>query len=362
MKQSQLRLRLVCLLATPFFLGVATPAAAQDEAADSSESSVIAALSQEALIVDATEIDGLTVAVGTRGIVLLSEDSGVSWRQVAVPTRTLLTGVHFADRQHGWAVGHDAVIIRTTDGGETWERVYFDPERETPLLDVWFADPNNGFAVGAYGLFLRSSDGGVTWEEEPLNTVAAEEEVVADDAAGEEEAIDEEDEDYWEEDFDGPADFHLNKITESGDGRLFISAEAGNIYRSSDRGASWEQLDSGYDGSFFSSLAVGDDSLLAFGLRGSMFRSDDGGASFARVDTPVSVLLNEATQLSDGRIVVVGMSGTILVSDDNAQSFYIVQREDRKALTQVLSVDGDAVLIFGEAGPVRLASEDLGRQ
>ena len=113
------------------------------------------------LLIDAAQVDGLTVAVGTRGIVLLSEDNGESWRQVSVPTRSMLTGVYFADRQHGWAVGHDAVILRTRDGGESWQRVYHDPEQERPFLDVWFRDANEGFVVGSYGMLLHTVDGGL---------------------------------------------------------------------------------------------------------------------------------------------------------------------------------------------------------
>lgn len=332
-------------------LVAATAASGQDDPVES----VIAPLADQKLLLDATTVDGLTVAVGTRGIVLLSEDAGASWRQVATPTRSMLTGVHFADRRNGWAVGHDAVIISTADGGETWQRVYFEPERETPLFDVWFADQQRGIAVGAYGLFLRSVDGGQTWTDEAIT-------VVDPGDTGEDVAEDSSDEDgFWEDDFDGPADFHLNKITEDDDGRLYISAEAGNLYRSDDRGATWVALDTGYEGSFFSALPVPGNGLLAFGLRGSMFRSDDDGKSWRRVDMPAEVLLNEGTVLADGTVVVVGMSGTVLISDDGGASFYLVQREDRKALTQVLPGDGEDVLIFGEAGPVRLAAEDYRR-
>ena len=360
------RRTLACSLTGTFLLCLAAPVLAQDSA-ESIEQSLVKPLAATELVIDAAQVDGLTVAVGTRGIVLLSEDDGESWRQVAVPTRAMLTGVYFVDRQHGWAVGHDAVIIRTEDGGETWERTYFDPERETPLFDVWFDDVNNGIAVGAYGLLLRSSDGGRTWEESALEiaTAAVVEDAADGDPAAADEAADEvaegDDEEFWEEDFDGPADFHFNRIDEAPDGSLLIAAEAGNLYRSVDRGRTWTALDSGYTGSFFTALTIDDDSVMAVGLRGSVYRSDDGGESFSRVETPVEVLLNEAALLPDGRIVVVGMSGTILVSDDQGQSFYLVQREDRKALTQVIPT-GDGVLVFGEAGPVRLAAAELGRE
>ena len=124
---------------------------------------VMAPLAPKSLLLDAARAGGRIVAVGERGHILLSSDSGGSWRQVAAPTQATLTAVHFFDDRLGWAVGHDAVILRSGDGGESWERVNFDPETGTPLFDVYFTDVDHGFAIGAYGLFLESADGGRSW-------------------------------------------------------------------------------------------------------------------------------------------------------------------------------------------------------
>ena len=110
-----------------------------------------------------------------------------------MPTRALLTAVHMHDERIGWAVGHDAVILRTGDGGETWRLVHYAPEEERPLLDVWFRDEHTGFAVGAYGYFLATGDGGDTW----ISRAVSED------------------------------DFHLNALAPAGQDRLFIAAEAG---------------------------------------------------------------------------------------------------------------------------------------
>ena len=103
------------------------------------------------------------IAVGERGHILVSTDAGRSWQQRPTPTRATLTSVFFADAQHGWAAGHDAVILRTTDGGATWQKVHEDLE-SGPILDLWFRDADTGYAIGAYGLFLATVDGGTTWE------------------------------------------------------------------------------------------------------------------------------------------------------------------------------------------------------
>src|SRR5512139_2515190 len=133
------------------------------------ERAMKARLAPQSLLLDVAARDGLLVADGERGHVLVSRDAGVSWTQADVPTRSLLTGVFMQDGKLGWAVGHDEVVIRTHDGGMTWERVNFAPEKEKPLLDVWFADARRGLAVGAYGGLLATGDGGTTWQSHAVN-------------------------------------------------------------------------------------------------------------------------------------------------------------------------------------------------
>src|SRR5215471_7954130 len=60
------------------------------------------------------------VAVGQRGVVLVTNDAGATWKQSPVPVASDLTSVFFVDEEHGWAVGHDGVILRSGDGGATW--------------------------------------------------------------------------------------------------------------------------------------------------------------------------------------------------------------------------------------------------
>ncbi len=128
------------------------------------------------------------VAVGERGLVLLSDDNGQSWRQASVPVSVSLTAVQFVDAQQGWAVGHAGVVLTTHDGGEHWtlqldgvrvarleldtakaeqataanpddalarvqnaERLVADGA-DKPFLALQFIDAHRGVVVGAYGL------------------------------------------------------------------------------------------------------------------------------------------------------------------------------------------------------------------
>lgn len=312
----QLLLRaLATLLLTS--LALASPMSAQDEE-PAPEQSVIAPLAEKSLLLDVALADDHLVAVGERGHILLSRDAGATWKQVVVPTRATLTGVWFEGADRGWAVGHDSVILRTTDGGESWERMYWAPEDESPFLDVWFEDAEKGYAVGAYGSLHATTDGGETWDFVEIT----------------------------ESDFQP----HLNHITSGTDGTVYLAAEAGMAFKSEDGGETWSELTSPYQGSFFGILPMDDGVLLMFGLRGHLYRSEDGGESWTPIETDTTAMLNQGVRLSDGRIVIVGLAGTVLVSKDDGRSFERRPQESRAGIQAVVPA-GDGGLVFvGEFG------------
>ncbi|NIN72688.1 MAG: hypothetical protein GTO46_12360, partial [Gemmatimonadetes bacterium] len=86
---------------------LAGPAPAQEPEQAENEYTLQMPLAERSLLLDGVAVDGLMVAVGERGHILISRDDGVSWRQAEVPTRSSLTGVFFHDQQLGWVVGHD---------------------------------------------------------------------------------------------------------------------------------------------------------------------------------------------------------------------------------------------------------------
>ena len=306
----------------------------------SGEISLIKPLAARSLLLDAATAGSLTVAVGERGHVLLSRDQGVSWSQAVVPTRATLTGVFLLDERHCWVVGHDAVILRTGDGGTSWELLYSAPEEQRPLLDVWFEDELKGFAIGAYGFFLETSDGGATWTDRLI----VESEPTEDDPYA----------------FDSGADVHLNHVARSESGRLYVAAEAGMVFRSDDDGENWIELPSPYPGSFFGSLPLAGDSLLLFGLRGNLYRSDDAGETWSSIETGTLAMLTDGIRRPDGSLVIAGLAGALLVSRDGGASFDLVQQPDRQGVSSILPMDDGSLLLVGEYGVSLLGAEVLG--
>ena len=292
-------------------------------------------LAAASLLLDGAVAGSRLVVVGERGHILFSDDDGVTWKQAKVPVQVMLTAVRMLDAQTGWTVGHDAAILRTRDGGETWQLVHHAPRAQLPLLDVWFRDADNGFAVGAFGAFLASADGGDTWT---CRNGCWDD----DDRAGGAPLLHAPDSDFED-------DFHLNAIVPAGPGRLYLAGEAGVLYRSDDDGLTWLALSSPYSGSWFGALTLDADTVLVAGLRGRLFRSEDAGGSWAQIETGTTATLTDLVRVAPDRILITGLAGALLVSPDNGLTTSYRPLPSRQGVATALPVRGGVVLV-GEFG------------
>jgi len=276
-------------------------------------------LAADSVLLDVTLAGDRVVAVGERGHIVLSEDYGRTWQQVNSPTRTTLTAVYFADPLNGWAVGHENVILATSDGGDNWKQQFPPGGLEERYLDVHFVDAKRGFAVGAYGFARATEDGGENWTPHQV---------------------------YDDE-------MHFNRLSIGPNGRLFLAVEGGELLTSGDGGDTWELLPSPYDGSLFGALPLGPRALLIYGLRGHIFRSLDTGKTWASVETESSVLIMHGIRLSGGRIILAGQNGQFLISQDGGRTFSIWQVPVQGASAIVECPDG-SVIAVGLNGAHRL--------
>jgi len=322
--------RLGACAAVGFVLAAAAPIARAGEGADASAPSVpqpaeIMPNASKSLVLGLAAAGDHLVAVGARGDILLS-DNGNDWKQVAVPVRSALTAVDFVDAQDGWAVGHDAAILHSSDGGATWTLQNFQPDLEKPFLGVLFLDKQRGFAVGAYGLFNRTVDGGAHWTAVDAPAILA----------------------------DG---LHLYSIRKLGNGDLFIAGEQGLLGRSADGGQTWTKLDSGYKGTFFGAAPVGSSGVLVCGLRGNAYYAADVAAAavaWQKIDTGATDSFFGCAPLADGRVVMAGVNGIVSVFDPKTLKVSKVDDPVDIALSAVLPWKGGFV-VGGEAGVRELA-------
>jgi photosystem II stability/assembly factor-like uncharacterized protein len=125
-------------------------------------------LPQENTINDMARIPGTDriVAVGEGSTVMYSEDHGESWVVKCNPAGlnnfANLKSVCFSDANTGFISTSNALILRTSDGGNSWTQV-FSGEPAVSFNDVYFIDEYIGFACGDEGRIIKSTDSGLSW-------------------------------------------------------------------------------------------------------------------------------------------------------------------------------------------------------
>lgn len=110
-------------------------------------------------------------AVGESGTILKSTDDGAIWTFQNSSTIDPLRSVCFINADTGWVAGgcdgcSDGVILKTTDGGESWS--VKDEGRDVACIQ--FTSALRGWAVGD-GLVMQSTDGGESWTQQTIEGV-----------------------------------------------------------------------------------------------------------------------------------------------------------------------------------------------
>lgn len=324
------------------------------------------------------------VAVGERGIAVFSDDEGRTWTQGQVPVSVTLTAVFFVSGRLGWAVGHDGVILRTQDGGQSWRLVLdgnranalviadlksrietaereaesdeelgdgetdealdalrmrledveagagFGPSR--PLLSLWFRDESNGFAVGSFGQIFQTADGGESWTS----------------LAGL---------------LPNPDSLHFNAIALVPGLGLVIAGERGSLWLSRDEGASWSRLETGYDGHLYGVLPLSSDALLAYGFAGNLFRSGDRGQSWQAIPRATTKTIVGGMKLTDGTVLLIARNGDVISSMNGGVSFQHANSVQKRNVASVLPTPfGGGKQVVAGAGGVLVTDLGGGRR
>lgn len=332
-------------MAAALLMAATTGSAAEFEPDPRLAPAEVMPLADQRILNDVARVGDRYVAVGMRGHVLMSDD-GKTWTQKPVPTRTMLVAVAFPTNKVGYAAGHDGSIIKTSDGGETWELLRFDPSPNRPpiIYDLFFPTADTGFAVGSYGLMLKTVDGGANWE-------------------------------LLEPDFATWIGYHNSAIVPVGKNTLLIVGERGIAARSTDRGKTWDMLASPYTGSFFGAVADGKGGALVHGMRGRVYRIKDVRAvptvdatqydpfSAENVEDPaamadmgwsrVTPVTEESffasSKLPGGGAILVGNAGAIATTNKAMTQLTLVPNPLGDTLAGALPV-GDRFLMVGRRG------------
>lgn len=232
-----------------------------------------------------------------------AQPANAQWRAQDSGVLTRLLGVFFADRNQGWVVGSNGLLLTTTDGGAKWERKAA-LNREV-LRDVHFLDPQRGFVLGEYTIFnrpasdvpknrsflLASADSGNHWDDVEL----VNEELKIDDPKR----------------YNGGGIVRLVFVD---DRTGWACGEAGLMLVTRDAGKTWVRQTLPINKLFFDVSALDESNAWTVGGGGVVLRTVDGGKNWNEQVSGVTKTLRGVHFIDAKRGWAVGSEGTIITT------------------------------------------------
>lgn len=115
-------------------------------------------------LMDITFVGGTDGWIGTATGRILKTENGETWEVIVTPVSGILRSVCFAsDGLTGWACGPDGIMIKTYDGGDSWNDLSFP--YAAALWDIHFLDVNEGWYCGT-GYLHHTVNGGSDWQSQ----------------------------------------------------------------------------------------------------------------------------------------------------------------------------------------------------
>jgi hypothetical protein len=108
-------------------------------------------------------------AVGWEGVIIRTTDGGITWNSQSSNTFNTLTDISFANQNLGIAVGWSGTIIKTTDAGLNWD--IQNSGTNNYLWGVSYIDSIHATSVGYQGTILNTKKGGLNFIEEENNSI-----------------------------------------------------------------------------------------------------------------------------------------------------------------------------------------------
>lgn len=253
------------------------------------------------------------------GIVIKTTDGGESWETVYSGDN--IQTISFATTDKGFAGGYSPLLKKTIDGGLTWQEVNIGSEVYGYML-IQFYNENKGvvlYVTEDYDMEVRTtSDGGDTWnlssnppmhgiirltyaDENTLYAVGYSESVYKSTDGG----------DNWELIKIGGSDINMGVAFKNAEVGAY-AGEDGKIFTTIDGGENWElKLNTEYH--FFHGMIYKDNKILAAGTDEDVYLSTDNGETFEfAFNGPGDDSMYEAALFADNSGLICGSGGTMI--------------------------------------------------
>lgn len=298
-------------------------------------------------------------AVGAYGLIMKSTDGGNSWTKLQSPTDITLNGVLFLNASTGWIVGqygedYYSVIYRTDDGGQSWTEqtpTEVSDIQYSIFNDVQFIDDQHGWVCGSSNALITTSDGGASWNYLSVTDQYLEfDDVDFIDAntgwiTGEGSVF---------STTDGGQNW-TETTQYTGPGMIqFLSADIGwgvsgeNPVKTEDGGSTWTSMDIGLYSDLLDLCFQDENTGVVVGAEGKVYSTTDGGQSWQdeSIDQELSLFGVDFGSADDG--IFVGLDGFIYSTTDGGQSWSDQRNDPVWNLNDICFIDDNSGFAVGE--------------
>lgn len=218
--------------------------------------------------------DGMFAALAFENEVWLSRDGGRAWEPSRLPTEEAPQAVQCDPAGNLWVVGAFSTISVSRDGGGSW--ALSSQEEDVIYTDVQFFDEHTAYVVGEFGSLLKTANGGESWEAAPPM----------------------------------PGEFYPQGMYFETPQRGWVAGLGGTVLATANGGASWTEQNAGALVVLYNLARIGG-RLLAVGGEGAMFHYD--GTQWAPVahGQPFRLHLRGLHPLPGNRLIVSGPGGVL---------------------------------------------------
>jgi photosystem II stability/assembly factor-like uncharacterized protein len=246
------------------------------------------------------------------GSIQRTADGGVSWTEVA-QFGTALNGLEQADSTTLYAVGQAQQLLKSVDGGATWQR---KPVSGVPPADFQsircFGPDACLIATRQQDRIVRTPDGGetFTWIVPPARTA-----------------------------------LELASAT-----RAVAVGLGGRAAVSDDAGATWRSVDGRLTDAFGVLEAATETVAYAGGMNGALARTVDAGQTWANVSPPTPLTIRSIAAPTATRVFVLAVDGTLQRSDNGGASYRLLNTGAPFTAAEVVATDAEHVILVGPRG------------
>ncbi len=266
---------------------------------------------------------GSQYTVDSEGIIIKTVNGGETWETIYPLSGTVhsFTRIEFISPLKGFVVGWGNTFMMTEDGGATWVDIVAGTDIYY-YSGLNFYDENNGFAMGlnlSNGLdSYITNDGGITWnlltnttnmaefasayaDENTLFTVGKDQVISKSEDGGE----------NWSVINTGIQGFYNFEVYFKDLNNGIVSTEDGTLLTTHDSGLTWDSFSTGYH-NFYGLNYVGDH-IYAAGTDEDVYLSSDNGTTWEMIHNgPPTATFYAIEFFNNGDALICGSQGTML--------------------------------------------------